>query len=193
MKYFISALFFFILFTSAYLNAQEQTKTQEEQMKAWQDYMTPGEYHKMLQDLAGNWTFKMKMWSDPSAKPENYEGTATYEMILGGRYLQSIQKGVMNGMPFEGRMLQGYDNLTKEFTSVWIDNFGTGILVSKGTYDPATKSITVIGSSVDPMSGKRYTMKEVDKEIDHNNRHMDYYIISNDKEYKSMEMDYTRK
>ena len=99
-----------------------------------------------MEDCVGDWTFKMKMWMDPSAEPQMYEGTSSAEMILGGRYIRSISKGVMMGMPFEGQMIQGFDNKTKEYTAVWIDNFGTGVTVSKGTYDPATKSFILLGT-----------------------------------------------
>ena len=34
------------------------------------------------------------------------------------------------GMPFNGLSLEGYDNAKKEFTSIWIDNMGTGTSIS---------------------------------------------------------------
>jgi hypothetical protein len=52
--------------------------------------------------------------------------TCTNTMILGGRYQQSMIKGNMMGMPFEGMGLLGYDNAQKLFYSTWVDNMGTG-------------------------------------------------------------------
>jgi len=38
------------------------------------------------------------------------------------------------GMPFEGMGLDGYDNASKEYISIWIDNMGTGIMYMKGKW-----------------------------------------------------------
>jgi len=36
----------------------------------------------------------------------------------------------------------GYDNIKEKIHCSWIDNMGTGIQFSEGTYDPATKTFT---------------------------------------------------
>ena len=115
-------------------------------MKAWQDYMTPGEVHKMLAADNGTWNEDITMWMDP-AKPTKSTATAENKMILGGRYQQSNHKGSFNGMPFEGMSLLGYDNAKKAFMSSWIDNMGTGIMNMEGKWDPATKTINFTGKT----------------------------------------------
>ena len=56
---------------------------------------------------------------------------------MGGRYQEGTYSGDMFGMPFEGRGMVAYDNATEEFVSTWIDNMGTGMMVTKGKYDEA--------------------------------------------------------
>ena len=47
----------------------------------------------------------------------------------------------MMDMSFTGMAIEGYDNVKKKFVSSWIDNMGTMILNSEGTYDPAAQDL----------------------------------------------------
>lgn len=154
-------LFLLLLALIALVSFTQTTSSQtQEEMKKWMDYMTPGDAHKSMAHCVGTWKSKITMWMDPKAEPTKSEGSATFEMILGGRYLQGKHSGNMMGMPFEGFSLDGFDNTTKQFTSVWVDNMGTGTMVLKGTYDEATKTTTYTGECVDPMTGGNMKIKQ---------------------------------
>lgn len=170
------------------LNAQTAAE-----MKAWQDYMTPGEIHKMIAQSDGEWIGEITIWMDPAAPPTKSTAIAKNEMIMGGRYQLSKTTGNMMGMPFEGMSLVGYDNAKKTFTTVWIDNFGTGIMTIEGPWDDRTNSITMQGKMVDPISGKEIWTKQVMKFIDKDNQLMEMYDKKNGKETKNMEIKFTRK
>jgi len=172
------------------LNLSAQT---EEETKAWQAYMTPGEVHKMLASCDGEWNEDFTMWMDPAAPPTKYTSTEKREMIMGGRYQVSKTSGTMMGMPFEGMSLVGYDNAKKTFTSVWIDNFGTGVTTMEGPWDEKTKSITFTGKMVDPLTNKEIGVKQVMKFIDKDTQVMEMYDNKNGKETKNMEIKFTRK
>jgi hypothetical protein len=163
------------------------------QEKAWMEYMTPGKYHEMMAKSVGEWKTVTKWWMDPSAEPMVSEGTDVNEMIMGGRYLKSTHSGTMMGQPFEGIMIEGYDNTKKEFVSTWIDNMGTGIMFSTGKYDEPSQSITFEGSMVDPMTGSDVKYKETVKIIDQNKHMMEMYDVSKGTEIKMMEIEFTRK
>lgn len=158
------------------------------EQKAWIAYGTPGEAHKMMADEIGSWTNEMTFWHGPDAKPMKATSTAEIKMILGGHYQEMNYKGDMMGMPFEGRSTLAFDNTTKEYTSTWIDNMGTGMLVMKGTYDPATKAINLKGEMVDPIRGKTVPCREVYTIVDAKTRKMEMFDTKNGKEYKSMEI-----
>jgi hypothetical protein len=121
----------------------------EASMKAWQNYMTAGDVHKMLATNDGTWNEDITMWMVPGAPPTKSTATAENKMILGGRYQQSTTKGSFNNMPFEGISLLGYDNAKKVFMNSWVDNMGTGILQMRGTWDPAGKTINFTSTTVD--------------------------------------------
>jgi|SRR5689334_5433508 len=122
-------------------------------MDAMMKAMSPGPEHKLLARMVGDWTFTNKMWMDPSAPPAEGSGTMHAEMILDGRYLQSVWKGNFMGMPFEGHGTEGYDNMTKKHVSSWVDNMGTGIMYSTGTCEQGGKVCTSTSEMIDPMSG----------------------------------------
>jgi hypothetical protein len=161
--------------------------------KAMMAAATPGETHKMLARSAGTWTEAVTMWMQPGAPPTTSTAEATNEMVLGGRYLKSTNKGNMMGQPFEGIGYTGYDNVKKQFVNSWVDNFGTGIMTMTGTWDEATKSITFTGSMADPMTGKDTRVRQVWKFTDDNHQTMEMYYPMDGKEVKSMEIKFTRK
>ena len=156
--------------------------------KAWEAYATPGDMHKLMASDVGSWTNQMTFWMAPDAKPEKYTSTSEVKMILGGKYQQTNYKGDMMGMPFEGIGTLAFDNATKEFTSTWIDNMGTGMMVLKGKYDEATKSTTLTGKMVDPMTGKETDCREVYTYVDANTRKMEMFDNKGNGEYKTMEI-----
>lgn len=171
---------------------QLSAQTEAEQ-KAWQAYMTPGDVHKMIAESDGEWNLDITMWMDPKAPPTKSTATCKNEMIMGGRYQLSKTTGDMMGMPFEGMGLVGFDNAKKIFTSIWVDNFGTGTTTLEGPWDPKTKSITFKGKMVDPMTGKDILARQVIKFIDIDTQQMEMYDNKNGKETKTMEIKFTRK
>jgi hypothetical protein len=173
--------------------APAMSKEQQAMMDAMMKAMVPGENHKLLASLSGNWTFAQKMWMDPAAPPQESTGTASYTMSLGGRYLESTAKGVFSGMPFEGKGVTAYDNVTKQFMASWIDNFGTGIMYMTGKYDPATKALTFLTDMDDPAKpGTKIKVREVLRFVDPNKHIMEWYELRAGKDVKTMEIVYTR-
>ena len=48
----------------------------------------------------------------------------------------------MMEMSFKGMAIEGHDDVQQKFVSTWIDNMGTSIIMSEGTYDPSTRTFT---------------------------------------------------
>jgi hypothetical protein len=180
-----------ILIPNKILLAQE-AEDQAAQMQVWMEYMTPGPIHEMLAKSVGDWKTISKFWMDPSGEPMVTEGTGKTEMILGGRYQKSTHYSSMMGMETEGISIIGYDNATEEFTSIWIDNIGTGTAVAKGRYDESTNSITLNGTMVDPMSKQEMDFREVLKFLDNDHHLLEMYMMYNGQEFKSMEIEFFR-
>jgi hypothetical protein len=174
----------------------------QEMMKQMMEMSKLNENHKLLADMNGNWNYTIKMWMgpDPSAKPQESKGTATRKSAMDGRYATmdvtgKLQMpgpdGKMKDMQFKGMAVEGYDNAKKKFVSSWIDNMGTGIQFSEGTYDPATKSFTFT-SEMEPMPGMKMPVREVIKMTDKDHMLMEWYETHGGQEKKTMEIAYTR-
>ena len=158
------------------------------QMKAWIAYATPGSPHKMMADETGTWNCDMTFWMEPNGKPEKATSIAAIKMILGGRYQESNYSGTMMGQPFEGKSTLAYNNASKEFTTTFIDNMGTGILVATGKYDEKSKSTEFKGEIVNPLNGKKTPYREIYTIVDATTRKMEMFDVKNGAEYKSMEI-----
>jgi hypothetical protein len=165
----------------------------EEEMKVWQEYMTPGKMHEGMAATTGDWTYESTMWMAPDTDPVTSKGTMTSEMLLGGRYMKQVHKGEMMGMPFEGINIVGFDNAKQKYVSTWMDNMGTGMMTAEGTYDEATKSINMTGSYFDPMTKTNLEFREVVKMVSDKEQHMEMYMLNEGKEFKNMEIVFTKK
>lgn len=200
-KWILSSL---LLLPVGYAVAQEKTPPQktptpasatkdDPRMMKMMELGTPGPAHKVLEPMIGTWKAEVKHWMEPGAQAEASTGTSTTKWILQDHYLETTFAGDMMGMPFEGRGVCGYDNAKKKYFSTWIDSMSTACMVSEGSFDPATKSLSYSGQAPDCMTGKIVTMRSVTKMTDADHMTMEMYSPGPDgKEYKAMEIAYTR-
>lgn len=188
MKNKVTIIIGLFLISISTLVAQDQA----EMMKKWQESMTPGPMHQLLSVMVGEWNIETIML-DPSGSEMKSKGVSQTESILGGRYFLTTQSGSMMGMPFEGKGLDAYDNVIKEFVSVWIDNMGTGVTVMKGNYDEKTKTFNYIGESIDPMTGQLVKYRSVTKHENNDKIVFEMYTNQGGQEAKMFTMIYTRK
>lgn len=150
--------------------------------------MTPGEHHQKLNPFVGTWTYESKMWMDPASDPHVSKGTSTFEWVLDGRYLMGTFHGDMGGMPFEGLQYLGHDNNRNEYVSVWMDNMGTAMYMSKGTMKG--NALETSGKMDDCMTGRKdVPMREVTTIVDSNTIRFEMFVTDeNGKEAKVMEI-----
>jgi hypothetical protein len=176
---------------------------QAELMKQMMEMAKLGENHKLLASLDGTWNCNVKMWmdGDTSKKPDVSKSTAVRKSIMDGRYVIMDVTGKMEmpgpdgkkkEMTFKGQGTEGYDNVKKKFVGTWMDNMGTGIMMSEGDYDPATKTFTYTGE-IEMMPGMKQKIREVVKITDKDHMDFEYYEDRGGKEMKTMEISYTRK
>lgn len=176
----------------------EEQKAMMEQMMAM---MQPGENHKLLENMAGEWNYTAKMFQDPSAPPDESTGVSTTKAVMGGRYFQTEAAGKFNmpgpdgkpmEMEFKGMGITGYDNAKKKHFTTWIDNMGTGVMMMEGDYDAKTKTFTYTGDYT-PMPGMTNKVRQVIRVIDKDKHVMEWYETRMGTEVKVMEITYNRK
>jgi len=160
--------------------------------KMMEEFAKPAAQHEEFKELVGQWKADVKsFWENPK-KPELSTGTSTMKMILGGRYLQQQFRCQMGGKTYEGLGISAYEKAQKKYVSIWIDNMGTGIMLTEGKYDKATDTFTETGESSSPMGPMK--LKMVTKSVNKDQFVFTMYVVTADgTESKSMEITYTRK
>ncbi|MFA5019231.1 MAG: DUF1579 domain-containing protein [Methylobacter sp.] len=162
-------------------------------MEVYTKLAAPGEQHKQLASLAGSWTTKTKEWMEPNKPPVESTGSAEMKILLDGRFLQQELTGQMMGQPFSGIEITAYDNLLKRYVTSWMSTMGTGIFTMEGTASTDGKTITLKGQHAEP-GGGYMKHRAIWKIVDSNTQTFDMYgAHPGEKEWKIMEMTYTRK
>ena len=161
-----------------------------EKMKAM---TSPNENNQALEPFAGNWNYSGSFWMKPDAPAQEMTGTAKNELIFDGRFLKQEFEGPWMGETFHGIGYTGYDNVKKQYQTVWIDSMGTGIFMMEGTASADGKTITLRGQHGEP-GGGHMTHRAVWKLVDANTQTFEMYgAHGHGKELKMMEITYTRK
>ena len=180
--------------------AQPSAEEMQKMMAQMMELAKTGENHKLLAEMAGSWTYTVKMFMDPKGKPQESKGTATRKAIMDGRFFIAEHAGKfqmpgpdgkMKDMNFKGMAVEGYDNVKNKFVSAWIDNMGTMIMNSEGTYDAASKTFTY-NANCEMMPGMPVKIREVIKVTDKDHHMFEWYEDRGQGEAKTMEISYTR-
>lgn len=165
----------------------------EEAMKKMTEAATPGEAHKRLQGIVGNWKTTSSFWMEPGKKPEVSKGSAKHEWILGKRFVRQEYKGKFAGQSFVGQGLVGYDNVKKQYVSTWIDSMGTGVMLAEGSYNAAANQIEMGTKYSCPMTGGDRSGRTVTRFINKNEFVFEMFDKTPDGvEVKVMEIHYKR-
>ena len=161
-------------FLAANVSAPQDEKQLEEMkkmMEAYEKAAQPTDIHKGLASLAGSWDQQCDFGGQ--ATP----GSVEYRSILGGRFVvgESKMKMAMPGAPeakeFEGFHILGYDNVLKQFHSVWTDSMSTGLMFSTGSADASGKVITFESIAKDVLTPQGRPFKMVIK-LEGNDKHV---------------------
>jgi len=126
----------------------------EQMEQVWTETMQPSAGHEVLKRFEGTWNATSSMWFDPSAPPEVSEAKATNTLIYGGRFVQTAYEGSFRGNPFQGTAFMGFDNVRKQFQTIWLDSRTTAISPAVGMLDATGDVITMVARMDEPMTGE---------------------------------------
>src|SRR5262249_46493123 len=139
-------------------HAQEKTPPSPEAfLKALADAGKPGPEHKKLEPLVGQWTFTMKLWTDPSQPPAELKGTVERMWIMDGRFIQETAHGecAKTGKTFEGMGLVGYDATQKKFSLVKACSLCGTISSGLATSDSTGTRFECVKEECCPLTGQK--------------------------------------
>lgn len=202
------------------IKEKDSAKSEAEQMETLYALGMPGEFHKSLESLVGEWNVVMNIYPAPDAKPITSSGMiSNKKWILGNRQIQEeIIAGEIGGMEHRKLTILGYNNVNGRYEFTTFDNLDTQAMSYHGTADASGKVITltasytqaafgglVTGDGVGRADGPKaepkkaivgvaYTIRDV-LTIESNNRHklQMYFTPATGKEMLTAEYIYTRK
>lgn len=141
-------LFILFLLQSFIINAQK--------IDPWALYMTPSPIHELLSKYEGEFQMEIEM----NGLTEPVLVSSSQKMILGGRFLELKQKGKMMGMDYESIYTIGFNTIDSTLSMTTITNMGTGILALQGKWNEKTKTATLYGKLINPVSQKTIKMRQ---------------------------------
>lgn len=121
----------------------------------------PGPEHDMLKECEGSWDATVRCHLGES------KGTQNAKVDLNGLWLLEHFQCTLADKKFEGRSATTFDTAKKKYISIWIDSMSTSPMLSEGTYDKSTKTLSMVGIMQMP-DGKsvKATMTTVSKDAD---------------------------
>lgn len=173
------------------------------------DYSRPGEYHQMLADLVGTWTFKGRRFPlNPDSSKVNFDlfGSHIRKSFAEGRYFivdmtmgDSLHKvsipikdGKIKEVIGKGIAIEGYDNVKKKFVQVYITNhMGSDIAFWEGICDSTSKTIT-FNSEQEVVPGMKDKVRELFIIPDKDHYTIEYYNKEGETYVKNTEINFTR-
>jgi hypothetical protein len=169
--------------------------TPEVLLKALVENGKPGAEHQQLQPFVGDWTFTLKVWTDPSQPPAELKGSIERKWIMDGRFVQETLHGecCKTGKTFEGLGLLGYDRAQKTFTAT--KACGLCGTVSSGAvrFDASAGRLECTKDECCPLTGQKVKIRN-EIILESSNRIVaNTYRAADGKEVRIMEMISTRK
>ena len=158
-----------------------------------------GANHQLLGELAGKWNYVLKISPGPDKPPIETNGIVVRQPIMAGRYYLADfnvemlpgASGELERANFQGKEIEGYDNIKQRFFSVWMDNASTSVTVFEGTYDPRSRTFTYTAET-EAQPGKRTKVREQIKLIDGDHYTLEWFEEHGGREIKTIEIAYSR-
>ncbi len=187
-----------LLALSATAHAQEEgempdmTPEMQAEMAAWMKLAQPGAHHEHLAPFIGTWKGKVTMWMEPDQPPMVEESAADVTWLMGGRFLHWKLTGNFGGMPYEGMAIEGYNNGEGRYESVWLDNFGTLLLVFDGSCSDDGKRRKMSTKFADVVAGGMVDYRTEYRWIDSDHFTYTAFMDKGDGEFQNMLIEYQR-
>ena len=150
----------------------------------------PGEHHRQLNALIGDWEGVFRLWIEPGGPPMESRGTVSRMWVLGGRYIHEAvdAEAFGGGGAFHGIGYIGFNNVDGRYETVWLDNQSTGVSIETGTYDPESKIMRTRGTHRDPATGQVMSSRgRLDLSDPDRHSYTGYMTGADGKEVKSFE------
>jgi hypothetical protein len=139
---------------------------------------------------AGVWDADITFPSNEPGKPDGKaKGVQVNRLRSQGMWI--INEFAVDGTPYEGTGVWGYDRSTGRYSGIWVDNNDQTIRSDDGRWDPATQTMTWSANSADPQG--RYTRLLFTEKFEGNVRRFDMVALTRKGEVPLVRMLFTRR
>ncbi|GGH06941.1 DUF1579 domain-containing protein [Pedobacter zeae] len=111
--------------------------------------------HQQLQKLVGRWSGTTKTWFEKDILADESPSEGEITSILGARFISFDYQGSLEGKPFEGKMIIGFDIPYQRFTTSWVDSFHMGTQVMHSSGEATANGFSVFGEYGSPEYGEQ--------------------------------------
>ena len=139
---------------------------------------------------AGIWDADITFPSNDPAKPDTRaKGVQVNRLRSGGMWI--INEFSVDGTPYEGTGVWGYDRSTGRYSGIWVDNNDQTIRLDDGRWDPTTSTMTWSANTADPQG--RYARMLFTEKFEGNVRRFDMVALTRKGEVPLVRMVFTRR
>ncbi len=152
--------------------------------------------HKQFEKSVGEWEYTMKWSMAPGAPPWEGKGKTSAKLLWNGLFLEEESKGSMSWggqkSDYEARLILGYDTITKEYVSIWLDSSSPIMSIGRGT--EKNGAVTLYGEEPEYMNpaGIKKKVKLVVRHVNKDKRTFTSYDVKPGGDVKTGEIVYTR-
>ena len=165
---------------------------QNAMMEAWKRASAPSEGHERLAPMIGTWDVQTSVWFGPG-DPMVSGGTVTKKWALDGRFLVQEYEGDETPIGrFFGMGTLGYNNMAKQYQSVWCDKMSTAMLVQAGGWE--RDALVLIGDQHESISLGQVRVRSVTRIVNDDRHTFENFVTGPDgNELRTLEVIHTRK
>jgi Protein of unknown function (DUF1579) len=118
------------------------------------DAAKPGPQQAGLAELAGDYSTTQKFFIHAGVPPAQSHGSAKISVVLDGRFLLERNTVDSGGVVVHGLRLYGYNNVTRQYETVWTYTMSTEMMKMTGTSQDGGKTIEFSGEASTTGAGK---------------------------------------
>ena len=122
----------------------------------------------------GVWDATIQMVPGPGKPAQTLEGVQTDSLRCCGQWL--VTDLAVQGSPYEGHGILGWDPKAKKLVGVWVDSQQNWLGIAEGEVDSSGETLTLRIKSRDPRTNKAAYSRWVTRRIDQNTRLLEIFL-----------------